>query len=315
MNPILLGLWPIAGITSVGVTREDGLDTIQAAIDAGIETFDTAYSYGYDGESDVMLGEVLRRRENADRTHFVIGKVGQRWTSDRRRVVDGSPKQLIADAEESLKRIGIERFDLLMLHSIDPEVDVEHSASALVQLHRRGLAVKLGICNASRDELIRFADVTTCEVIQCPLNLLQRGSLEPLMRTATLLGAGIHVYWTLMKGLLAGAIPRDHVFAPGDSRPNYEIFQGQQREHAHRVIDRLGTLARRYETTVAKLSIGWALSQDGVSGALVGARRPGQIIETASARSLDMEVLRAVEETLKAELPSRAADVSDPFRP
>ena len=95
-RPVILGLWPIAGITTVGVTAEDARATIRSAIECGIRWFDTAYSYGFDGESDRLLGEAIR----GDRDRYgVIGKVGQRWSADRQRVVDASPATLIRDAE------------------------------------------------------------------------------------------------------------------------------------------------------------------------------------------------------------------------
>jgi aryl-alcohol dehydrogenase-like predicted oxidoreductase len=94
-----------------------------------------------------------------------------------------------------------------------------------------------------------------------------------------------------MKGLLAGQISRDHQFDVGDSRPGYEIFQGEKRRRAHDVIDRLWRIAQQHDTTVAKLSIGWAVSQPGVTAALVGAKTPAQIRETASAAPLSQELL------------------------
>lgn len=294
MNSIILGLWPIAGITSGGVTRADSLATIQEAIDCGIDTFDTAYSYGFDGESDRMLGEVLRRDANRGSRLAVIGKVGQRWTADHQRVLDASPHQLTADAEASLKRIGVERFDWLMLHAVDPNVDVRRSAAAIDLLRKRGLAMKVGICCANPHDLLRFADVCPCSAIQCPLNLFQQESLAPLIQTAADLGAESHVYWTLMKGLLAGRISRDHIFDIGDSRPKYDIFRGESRRRAHDVVDKLAALASQSNTSVSRLSIGWALSQPGVTAALVGAKRPDQIRETALAVKLNADLLSAV---------------------
>jgi len=298
MNQIILGLWPIAGITSGGVTRADSLATIQAAIDLGIDTFDTAYSYGFDGESDRLLGEVLRRDANRGCSLAVIGKVGQRWTANGQRVIDASPQQLTSDAEASLERIGVERFDWLMLHAVDPNVDVRRSAGAIDALWQRGLATKVGVCCASAEDLIRFADACPCSAIQCPLNLFQQESLRPLIETAAGLGAESHVYWTLMKGLLAGRISRDHVFDVADSRPKYDIFQGESRKRAHDVIDKLAVLASHSNTTVARLSIGWALSQPGVTAALVGAKRPDQIHETALAVTLNADLLAAVNHAL-----------------
>lgn len=298
MSAIILGVWPLAGITSGAVDPETARQTIHAAIDAGIDTFDSAFSYGYDGESERLLGEVLRARKGQSaeqgRPLRVIGKVGQRWSAARKRYTDGTPKQLTLDAEESLRRLGIEKFDWLLLHAIDPKVDLMRSAEALLQLQRRGLADALGICNVNAEELTQFAEYVDCAAIQCPLNLLQRHSLDPLIRTAQSLGADCFVYWTLMKGLLAGQISRDHRFDAADSRPGYAIYQGEQRRRAHDVIDLLEAIAQRYETTVARLAIGWALAQPGVTGALVGAKTPEQIRENAAAEPLSDELLAAI---------------------
>ncbi|WP_164101680.1 aldo/keto reductase [Candidatus Laterigemmans baculatus] len=301
VSPVVLGLWPIAGVTSVGVTPELSRQTIRAALDAGVTTFDTAFSYGYDGESDRLLGEMLaagssRRREGC----VVISKVGQRWTADRKRVTDASPATLVADAEDSLRRIGIERFDLLMLHSVDPEIDVRRSIEALEGLRERGLAARIGLCNADFPALLAAAEAGPLSAVQWPLNLLQREVLDRRVEWCREQGIAVHTYWGLMKGLLAGRIDRQHVFDPGDSRPGYAIYQGAARERAHRVIDRLRQLGEEAELTVAQLSLGWVLSQPGVSSVLVGAKRPEQIRETARARPLSPELVAEIDAAVGA---------------
>lgn len=289
--PVVLGLWPIAGITTIGVTAADADETIRVAIEAGIRTFDTAFSYGYAGESDRYVGDAIRTTRDEFR---VIGKVGQRWTDDRQRVVDASPRQLTADAEQSLKRMGVDYFDLLMLHSPDPSIPIGHSAAAMDELRRRGLCREVGVCNVDSNTLRQFCDAAECRAIQCGLNLLQPEHLSDLIPAASDLGCDVHVYWTLMKGLLAGKITRDHVFVTGDSRPNYDVFQGDRRERAHCVIDRLDRIAAEQQTTTARLAIGWVLCQPGVTAALVGARRPSQILETATSSPLSPAVLAEV---------------------
>ena len=296
--PVILGLWPLAGITSGKVSQEDALATIQAAIDAGIDCFDTAYSYGFDGESDRMLGEVLRQPQNAGMEFKVIGKVGQRWNAERHRVIDATPATLTADAEASLTRIGIDCFDLLMLHAVDINVDLRRSAAAIERLRERGLAKRIGVCNVNVEELKIFSEVCSCAAIQCPLNVLQQESLHTVIAAAQEIGAESHVYWTLMKGLLAGKITPDQQFAEGDSRPKYEVFQGESRKRAHQFVDRLSAIALREQTTVACLAIGWALAQPGVGAALVGAKRPAQIEETVKARALSPEIVAQVEQAL-----------------
>ena len=288
---ITLGLWPIAGITTVGVTDADASATIAAAIDAGIVSFDTAFSYGYDGESDRHLGRAI----GSQRDRFqVMGKVGQRWDSNQKRVADGSPDQLIADAEVSLARIGIDTFDVLYLHSPDPDVPIQKSAEAMESLRARRLCRRVGVCNVDCDQLDQFCEVANCDAVQSPLNLLQPYSLDQFVPRCQHHGAAVHVYWALMKGMLAGKITRDHQFADGDSRPGYAIFQGEARQRAHNVVDALELLGKENGMTVAQLSIGWALAQKGVTGALVGARRPDQVRELAVARPLDASLLAKV---------------------
>ncbi|HBJ34133.1 MAG TPA: aldo/keto reductase [Planctomycetaceae bacterium] len=293
MPSVIFGVWPLAGITSGTVEPDTARQTIRAAIQSGIDTFDTAYSYGFDGQAEQYLGEILAeyRSDPQSPPLRVIGKVGQRWSADRKRYTDASPNQLTADAEESLRRLRLEKFDCLLLHAIDPKVDLKRSADAIEALRRRGLADSIGISNANREELQQFSSYVNCAAIQCPLNLLQRHSLDSIVPAAAGLGSAVYVYWTLMKGLLAGQISRDHQFDVGDSRPGYEIFQGEKRRRAHDVIDRLWRIAQQHDTTVAKLSIGWAVSQPGVTAALVGAKSPAQICETASATPLSQDLL------------------------
>ncbi len=292
-KPIVLGLWPIAGVTTMGVTRSDAEATIATAIDLGVTAFDTAFSYGYDGESDKILRPFLAK----DRDRFeVIGKVGQRWSRDRKRVIDGSAETLIADAEESLRRLGIACFDVLMLHSPDPNVAIETSAAAIAELQRRGLCKRTGVSNVTPAQRAQFASVVRCDAIECPLNLLQRDSLDQLIPEASRNGGQVYVFWTLMKGLLAGKIKRDHVFAEGDSRPGYPIFQGAARERTHRILDQMQILGERANRTIAELSIGWAVSQPGVTAALVGARRPEQIRETCTATRLPSEIVSEIDQ-------------------
>ena len=289
---IILGLWPIAGVTTVGVTQSDAEATIGAAIEMGITCFDTAFSYGYGGESDRLLGKTIR----GDRDRFsVIGKVCQRWDGNHGRVIDGSPKTLIADAETSLRRIETDHFDLLMLHCPDPNVPIEQSAAAIASLRDRGLCTQVGLCNADPAQRQAFSSEVRCDAVQCPLNLMQRQSLDSLIPDCVAADCEVHVYWTLMKGLLGGRISRDHQFPDGDSRPRYEIYQGDARRRAHDVLDRLQRVAEQSALTIAQLSIGWALSQTGVTAALVGARRPEQIIETAGSTPLDIEVVKQID--------------------
>ncbi len=78
ITPIAMGCWPIAGITSIDVSEPESLSTINAAFECGINFFDTAYCYGYDGESERMVGRVLR--PHRDRV-VIATKGGIHWNA------------------------------------------------------------------------------------------------------------------------------------------------------------------------------------------------------------------------------------------
>ena len=293
-NPhIALGLWPIAGITTVGVSTSDANQTLSAAIESGITTFDTAFSYGYAGESDLILGRHLQGQRD---DFTVIGKVGQRWNDRRERIIDGSRESLVADAEQSLRRMNLDYFDLLMLHSPDPNIPLEKSAEVIAELQQRGLCLRAGVCNINTEQLRKFQTVIKCDAIQCPLNLLQRESLNELIPNCQKPKINVYAFWTLMKGLLAGKIKRDHQFAQGDSRPGYPIFQGVARERAHQIIDGISRLGEEANLTPAQMAIGWVLSQPGISMALVGGHTPNQIRETAKSLPLPTALCTAIDQ-------------------
>ena len=119
---------------------------------------------------------------------------------------------------------------------------------------------------------------------------MQRDSMDELIPGCLADRCDVYTFWVLMKGLLAGRIGPNHVFDQDDVRPGYEIFQGDSRRRTHLVLDGMQEIAQRTGQTIAQLSVGWALAQDGVSAALVGARRGDQIRELAGARPLKPEI-------------------------
>lgn len=294
-SPIILGLWPIAGITTVDATPEHSRATIKAAIDCGINTFDSAFSYGYDGESDRLLAEVIGDRRCS---MFIISKVGQRWNAQRQRVVDAKPETMKRDLDTVLQRLGTDYLDLLMLHSVDPKVDIRECAQALQSFREQGLVKQIGVCNVTPSQLNDFTQIVRPDAVQIPLNLLQPDSLTDVIPWCHDKRIAVHAYWVLMKGLLAGRIGEHHVFAPGDSRPKYDIYQGAKRQRAHRLLASLQTIALENKLTVSQLSVGWVLSQPGVSGVILGAKRPEQIQETAMTTPLSQEILLRINEVI-----------------
>lgn len=292
VSSVSLGCWPIAGITSIGVTREDSLATIAAAFDAGITHFDTAHAYGYEGESEQMVGEVLRQHQHEVTIATKVGLVWGEPNGEKRRVQkrDGRPETLRRQCEESLCRLGLDVVDVLYLHAPDPGLAIEAQAETLKSLRIEGKARAIGVSNfKSRSEYEQFAEICSIAFDQQPYNMLQRDietEILPWNRSQVIQTA---VYWPLMKGLLAGKITREYQFAAHDSRPTYPVFQGQRWDRAHDVLDELRVIAAGRSLTVAQLVVAWTAAQPGISTVLCGAKRPEQIQETAIAMSVSLD--------------------------
>jgi aryl-alcohol dehydrogenase-like predicted oxidoreductase len=287
VSPVGFGCWPIAGVSSLGVNDADSLATLHAAIDSGVNFFDTAFSYGFDGQADKLLAQVLQTR----RSHAIVAsKVGSHYTAQRTRVVDGRPETLIAHAHIACKRLGIEQLDVLYLHEVDPHVPLAESAGAIAEIVQSGVARFAGVSNVDAQQLALFHTICPVVVVQPPFNMLQTDKVEELRELCSQHNIAIACYWVLMKGLLAGKLPRDHQFDPADRRLTYPIYQGQAWERSQDLLDRLRQLASELECTVAQLVIAWTLAQPGITVALCGAKRPAQIQETAAAMHLELSL-------------------------
>ena len=283
VSSVGFGCWPIAGISSLEVTDDWSLKTLHAAFDAGINFFDTAYSYGYNGEADSLLKLAL----SGQRSQIILAsKVGSHYDSQRRRTIDGQPATLLKQVAEILQRLNVEHLDLLYLHQPDPNVPIEDSAGAIAEIVQRGWTRYAAVSNVNADQLTRFHEVCPVIAVQNPYNMLQQSDWLAIRDYCQQQSIGSVCFWVLMKGLLAGKLQRDHQFDPRDRRLTYEIYQGEHWQRSQNFLDHLRSLAIELECTVSQLVIAWTLAQEGITVALCGAKRPDQIEETAAAMHL-----------------------------
>jgi aryl-alcohol dehydrogenase-like predicted oxidoreductase len=309
VSPVAMGCWPIAGITSVGVSEGESLRTLQAALDTGINFFDTAYCYGYDGESERMIARALGHR----RDEIVIAsKCGIHWGPDLMQQKDARPETIRRQCDESLQRLGTDHIDLYYLHAPDPDTPLDESAGALDELRRSGKVRAVGVSN--------FQDVAMYEQFHavCPItaaqphyNMLQREIEADRLPWCIEHHVAVVVYWPLMKGFLAGKLRRDHQWDPRDGRQKYSIFQNEQWAKTHDFVDALRGIAGDVGCTVAQLVVAWTIQRPGITAALCGAKRPDQIRETAAAMTVRLsdDVLAAIDRAIaeRGEVISRPA--------
>jgi len=292
-----MGCWPITGITTLNVTEAESLATLRAAFDSGINFFDTAYCYGYQGESERHIARAL----GAVRDQIVIATKGGIHWDGTRQARDARPETLKRQCEESLRRLATDRVDLLYLHAPDPNVPLADSAGALRELQQAGKTRAVGLSNASLEELEEFASVCPLAAFQPHYNMLQREIEQEQLPWCAARGVAVIVYWPLMKGLLAGKLPRDHVFAPRDGRAKYPMFQGEEWHKNQDLVERLRGVAAAAGKTLPQLVLNWTIHQPGITAALCGARRPDQILENAGALGwrLSRQQMLAIEQALR----------------
>lgn len=282
VSAVGFGCWPIAGISSLDVHPAASLLTIEAALACGINFFDTAYSYGYAGESDELLKKALADRQDI----YIASKVGTHYDAQRARIIDGRPQTIVRHTEESVLRLGREHIDLLYLHTPDPLVPIEESAGAIGELVARGICRYAGVSNVDLPQLARFHQTCPIVAVQNPYNMLQQSGWLEIRDYCRVQGISCVAYWVLMKGLLAGKMQRDHQFDPRDRRLSYEIYQGQQWHRAQDLLDILRAQSRHLGCTVSQLVVAWTLQRTGIDVALCGAKRPEQILESSQAMRL-----------------------------
>ena len=299
ISPVALGCWPIAGMTSLDVNDADSLATLEAAVDSGINFFDTAYAYGSQGESERLIARALR----GHRDRIVIAtKGGLHWNAAGERVTDGKPTTLRRQCDESLQRLDTDHVELLYMHAPDPLVPITDSAGALRELLEAGKTRSVGVSNFSVDQMEAFQAICPITAVQPPFNMLQREIEQDILPWCQQHHVSVIVYWPLMKGLLAGRLPRSHQFQEGDGRLKYPMFQGDEWEKNQDFLDHLRAISRAAGKTVAQLVINWTIHRAGITAALCGAKRAYQIVETSGAMNweLSAEHIQAIETAIEA---------------
>ncbi|MGD0381966.1 MAG: aldo/keto reductase [Thermoguttaceae bacterium] len=303
ISEVALGCWPMAGMTTPGVTEADGIAAIRACFELGVNHLDTAYMYGVNGESERLIAKALGNR----RAEMIIAtKGGFHWATDGSQVHDASPVTLRRECEESLRRLDTDRVELYYLHAPDPKVPLAESAGEMKRLKHEGKVLALGVSNVNLEQLEQFAAECPLAAFQPPYNMLQREIESDTLPWCREHGVSVLVYWPLMKGLFAGKI-RPGALHERDNRRKYPQYQGEELQKNLELVEKLRLIAQDAGHTVVELVINWILRQPGITCAVCGARRPEQIRENAGGSDWELtdNQLDAIEEAIKQRGPAK----------
>jgi aryl-alcohol dehydrogenase-like predicted oxidoreductase len=300
-----LGAWAIGGPWEWGWGATDDAEsvaTIRRAIESGVSWIDTAAVYGH-GHSEQVVGTALRELRPGEHA-LVFTKCGQPYTGPDGRTYGENlrPESIRAECEQSLRRLGIERIDLYQFHWPDPGTPVEESWGTMAELVDEGKVRWIGFCNATVQLLERCEAVRHVDSLQPPFNMLQPEAREDLIPWCRAHGTGVIAYSPMASGLLTGAFDRRRMenLAPDDWRRRSALFQEPTLTEGLELVDRLRPIAARLDCSLASLAVAWTLATPGVSGAIVGARRPAQVDDWLPAGDLDLggETVDEIEQLL-----------------
>lgn len=303
---VSLGLWQNFGGTDV---FETGRAVLRRAFDRGVTHFDLANNYGPPyGSAEENFGRVLATDFRAHRDELILStKAGWDMWPGPYGDIGSSKKYLIASCDQSLKRMGVDYVDIFYSHRVDPATPLEETMGALVQLHRQGKALYVGI-SSYEPGLTRQAAAILAEekvplfIHQPSYSILNRWIERELLATLDDLGTGCIAFSPLAQGMLTGKYLNG---VPDDARASREgsLSQTLLTEANVAAIRTLDGIARERGQTLAQMAIAWVLRDPRVTSALIGARSVAQLDD-----SLDALNNQAFSEDELAAIDAAAAD-------
>src|SRR5262245_44346753 len=188
----------------------ESIATIRAALDAGVNFFDTAEIYG-PYENEKLLGRALAgRRDEA----VIATKFGFKFGADGyANGLDSRPEHVREVAEASLKRLGVDYIDLFYQHRVDTAVPIEDTVGAMAELVRAGKVRYLGLSEASPRSLQRAYAVHPISALQSEYSLFERGIEAEVLPACRELGIGFVPFSPMGRGMLTGAVKRAEDYA------------------------------------------------------------------------------------------------------
>jgi len=299
VSRVVQGTWVTGGWAWGGSDEHEALRAILRAFELGINFIDTAPVYGF-GKSEQIVGQALKQwgREKI----IVATKCGLEWDEGLRIRRNSRPERLMCEAEDSLRRLGVDRIDLLQVHWPDSEVVWSNTADALTRLREQGKIRFFGLSNFSREQMVEWLRTGTVYSLQPPYNMFEREAEKEVLPFCIENEIPTLVYSGLCRGLLTGKFDGDEVFAKGDLRRNDPMFKAERFRRYVEAVNEIKAIASDYGKSPAQFALRWAIQQPGVTCVIAGARTAKQAEDNAGA--LDWEIgtsdLRKVDEILAA---------------
>jgi aryl-alcohol dehydrogenase-like predicted oxidoreductase len=265
---------------------EQSIAAIHRALEQGINWIDTAAAYGF-GHSEQIVGRAL---EGVAERPYVFTKCSLLESHDRTVGHNLKRDSVLREADESLKRLGVDAIDLYQIHWPIPAADIEEGWAALTELKEQGLVRHIGVSNFDVDQLRVIGQIAPVETLQPQYSLIEREGEGEILPFAEREGIGVIVYSPMGSGILTGGMTRERVesLPEDDWRKHDTRFNEPQLSRNLELVERLTAVAERYDTTPGAVAVAWTLRNPAVDGAIVGFRRPDQVDPILTAANLEL---------------------------
>ena len=283
VTKIGVGLWAIGGDEWGEVQDRESLDMIDAALDLGINFFDTADVYGV-GHSEELLGKAMRGRRDRFIVATKIGWLG--FDGDRGASQYDTVEKLMAGVENNLKRLQTDYVDLIQCHIDFKEPNMGVFVEGFQKLKAQGKVRAYGLSTSDFDYIQAFNADGRTDTLQIDYSILNRTPEKEIFPYTLENDMGVLVRGPLAMGILTGKFTKNSQFTAGDFRQSWTEDDEEHRVFLHDLekVEKLRALAEG--RTLAQLAVQFVMQHPAVTVAIPGAKRKAQLSENLKAALL-----------------------------
>jgi aryl-alcohol dehydrogenase-like predicted oxidoreductase len=264
--------------------EQESLDTLEYALELGINFWDTADMYG-NGANEELLSNILANKRDQV---FLATKFGFKYADDGSVYFDGSPSKIKEACEASLRRLKVDVIDLYYAHRVDEKVPVEEMVGAMAALVKEGKVRYLGLSEAGAASIRKAHAVHPIAALQSEYSIFTRDLEDEILAVTRELGISLVAFSPLGRGMSAAATVDFSQLPADDMRRSLPRFQEGALQQNIQLVQKLESLAKEKSCTTAQLSLAWLLAQGEDIIPIPGTKRKKYLAENAAAVDLTL---------------------------